>query len=114
MTQVLLVRILGEGASAEYLEDEWVFQGGSLATATFKGQVTEWDSSNNVIKLSQTYGSPSKDLLVGANTTASRFVSLITNPDLQPGSGRILYADNFSPIQRAADQAEDYKIVLNV
>jgi hypothetical protein len=102
------------GSSAEYIEDEWVYQGSSLYSSSFKGQVTEWDSPNNIIKLSQTQGIPTKDLLVGANTTASRFVGLVTNPGLQKRTGRLLYLDNLAPIQRAYDQTEDYKIVLNL
>lgn len=101
------------GTSVEYIEDEWVYQGSSLATAIFKGQVTEWDTGNNTIKLSQTQGQPTKDLLIGANTTAARFVSTITYPDIEPRSGYILYTDNITAIQRADDQAEDYKIILN-
>ena len=101
------------GTSVEYSEDEWVYQGSSLQNPTFKGYVTEWDSSNNTIKLSQTEGIAKKDLLIGANTTAARFVSFIINPALEPRSGRLLYTDNISAIQRADDQAEDYRIVLN-
>lgn len=101
------------GISVEYTEDEWVYQGTSLATARFRGYVTEWDSTNNIIKLSQTQGTATKDLLIGANTTAARFVSFIDNPTLQPRSGKLLYTDNISPIKRADDQAEDYRIVLN-
>ena len=101
------------GTSVEYSEDEWVYQGSSFASAFFKGYVVEWDSGNNIIKLAQTEGVPSKDLLIGANTTAARFVSAITNPTLQPRSGNLLYTDNMTAIQRADDQAEDYKIVLN-
>lgn len=100
------------GSSIEYVEDEWVFQGGSLGSATFKGFVVRWDSSNNTIKLSQTEGIPTKDLLIGANSTAARFVSYITNPTLRPRSGRLLYTDNMTAMQRADDQAEDYKIVI--
>jgi hypothetical protein len=101
------------GTSVEYNEDEWVYQGSSFATSFFKGYVVEWDTGNNIIKLAQTEGVPSKDLLIGANTTAARFVSSITNPTLQPRSGNLLYTDNMTAIQRADDQAEDYKIVLN-
>lgn len=101
------------GVSVEYTADEWVYQGASLATSTFKGYVTEWDSTNNIIKLSQTQGTATKDLLIGANTTAARFVSFIDNPALQPRSGKLLYMDNIPAIQRASDQAEDYRIVMN-
>ena len=89
------------------------YQGTSLSGATFKGYVTEWDTGNNTIKLSQTEGTPTKDLLIGSNTTAARFVSYITNPTLRPRSGKLLYTDNISAIQRADDQAEDYILVLN-
>lgn len=101
------------GTSVEYTEDEWVYQGASLSSAFFTGYVVEWDSGNNVIKLSNTNGTPSKDLLIGANTTAARFVSAITNPTLQPRTGNLLYTDNMTAVLRADDQAEDYKIVLN-
>jgi hypothetical protein len=101
------------GTSVEYSEDEWVYQGASYASSFFKGFVVAWDSGNNIIKLSNTEGIPTKDLLIGANTTAARFVSSITNPTLQPRSGNLLYTDNMTAIQRADDQAEDYKIVLN-
>jgi len=101
------------GTSVEYVEDEMVYQGASLASSFFRGHVVEWDSGNNIIKLSNTDGTPTKDLLIGANTTASRFVAAITNPTLQPRSGNLLYTDNMTAIERADDQAEDYKIVLN-
>ena len=101
------------GTSVEYVEDEVVYQGASLASSFFKGHVVEWDSGNNIIKLSNTDGIPTKDLLIGANTTAARFVASITNPTLQPRTGNLLYTDNMTAIQRADDQAEDYKIVLN-
>ena len=55
----------------------------------------------------------SKALLIGANTTAARFVAAITNPTLQPRTGNLLYTDNMTAVLRADDQAEDYKIVLN-
>lgn len=101
------------GTSVEYTEDEWVYQGASLATSFFTGYVVEWDTGNNIIKLSNTNGTPTKDLLIGANTTAARFVSAITNPTLQPRTGNLLYTDNMTAVLRADDQAEDYKIVLN-
>jgi len=101
------------GTSVEYVEDEWVYQGANFNSSFFKGYVVEWDSGNNIIKLSNTDGTPTKDLLIGANTTAARFVASITNPTLKPRSGKLLYTDNMTAVQRADDQAEDYKIVLN-
>ena len=101
------------GSSVNYIEDEYVYQGNNLATATFKGIVTTWDSANNLIKLSNIVGVPRAELLLGETSTAARFVSFVENQDLEPYSGKLLYIDNITPIERAPDQTEDFKIVLN-
>jgi len=100
------------GTSVEYLEDEIVYQGASLASAFFKGTVVEWDSSNNIIKLANIEGSPDTELLIGDSTAAARFVASVTFADLEHNSGQLLYIDNVLPIERAEDQTEDFKIVL--
>lgn len=101
------------GISVEYISDEYVYQGASLDNYTFKGRVVEWDSANNILKLSNVTGDPRSELLIGVTSTAARFLSSVTDPDMEPYSGKLLYIDNIIPIQRAADQAEDFKIVLN-
>jgi hypothetical protein len=74
--------------------------------------VLEWDGGNNTIKLTNTSGTPTTDLLIGNTSTASRFVDSVTNPDLEIYSGKLIYTNNIVPISRAADQTEDFKIVL--
>lgn len=101
------------GTSAEYIEDEFVYQGTSLATSTFRGRVYQWDSSNNIIKLTNTLGTPTTDILIGANSTGSRFVDSVTNPTLKRYTGELLYIDNIKPIMRDVDQTEDYKITFS-
>jgi hypothetical protein len=100
------------GTSVEYDVNEIVYQGTSLANSTFIGTVVIWDSSNNRVFLSNFKGDPTTDLLIGANSTAARFVTSITNPDLKYYSGKLLYTDNIKPIIRSEDQTEDFKIVL--
>lgn len=106
------LRLVTSTGSTDYVEDETVYQGTSLATAYFKGVVASWDSGNNIIKLTNTVGDPQADVLVGANSAAGRFVESITNKQLLDYSGNLLYIDNVSPIQRADDQTEDFKIVV--
>lgn len=101
------------GVSVEYVEDEYVYQGPNLDQYTFKGRVVEWDSSNNIVKLSNVTGDPRSELLIGVTSTAARFLSSVTEPDMKPFTGKLLYIDNIIPIERAEDQAEDFKIVLN-
>lgn len=101
------------GTSAEYVEDEFVYQGASLESSTYSGRVIEWDSSNNRLKLIDVKGIPTSDLVVGYTTGAARFIGSITYPDMEPYTGKLLYIDNITPITRTVDQAEDFKIILN-
>lgn len=100
------------GVSSEYIEDEIVYQGANPNQATFKGRVVAWDSANSIMKISNVEGVATTDLLTGQDSGASRFVDSVTNPGLQPLSGQLIYIDNVVPIQRDADQIEDFKIVL--
>jgi hypothetical protein len=100
------------GTSTEFEEDEIVFQGSSLNESFFRGKVVQWDSSNNLIRLSDVVGVPDTELLIGSSTTAARFVDSITSPDLENYSGQLLYINNIIPVERAEDQTEDFKIVL--
>ena len=100
------------GTSAEYIEDEIVYQGDNLPNAIFTGIVAEWDSPNNVIKLTNVEGDPGNELLIGNTSGAGRFLSSVTNPDMEPYTGKLLYIDNISPIERAEDQTETFQIVL--
>ena len=107
-----LMTLTLNGTSAEYIEDEIVYQGPSLAVATFSATVVEWDSANNQLKVSNTKGVPSSELVNGITSTASRFLGSITNPDMRRYTGNLLYIDNIIPVERSSDQVEDFKIIL--
>lgn len=100
------------GTSVNFKEDEYVYQGSSLSNSSFRGIVAEWDEPNNIIKLCNTQGTPNKDLLIGTETAASRFMDSWSYPDLEPYTGKLLYINNIEPIERAIDQAENFQIVL--
>lgn len=107
-----LMTVTVNGTSVDYDEDEVVYQGTSLSSSYFRGRVVEWDSGNSSMKLSGTVGNPTADLLIGATSSAARFVDSVTNPTLKKYSGNLLYIDNVEPIQRSDDQTEDFKIIL--
>lgn len=100
------------GTSADYIQDEWVYQGASLSTATFKGKVITWSPATGLIRLAEVDGIPSTESLIGANSVASRFVTSITYPELEQNSGKVLYINNITPITRNLGQTEDFKIVI--
>jgi hypothetical protein len=100
------------GSSADYIDDEWVYQGASFESAYFKGKVVSWNNTTGLIRLSQTDGSPSTQSLIGANSISSRFVTSIVYPELEQNSGKILYINNITPITRNIGQTEDFKIII--
>lgn len=113
VSQLTVLSMAESSSTTNYLEDEWVYQGQSLANATFKGIVVEWDYSNNSLKLSNVFGNPTSDIITGNTTTTTRYVSSILNPDMQPYSGKLLYIDHITPIERSIDQNEEFKILLS-
>ena len=43
---------------------------------------------------------------------AKNIICFEANPELQPGNGDIVYIENRKPIQRASDQTEDIKLII--
>ncbi len=107
-----VLRLTVSPGSVNFNEDEYVYQGESLSAAIFKGLVVDFDTSNNILQLTDTFGDVTSTILLGANSGAARFVESITEKELRLYSGSLLYIDQIVPIERAADQTEDYKIVL--
>jgi hypothetical protein len=106
VTQILLT------SGSSYLNDELVYQGNSVANATFSANVA--DVFTNAIRCTNRFGTPIPgDLLIGDTSGISRTVIDFTNPELAGESGDLVYTENRSPVQRSDGQAEFVKIVLN-
>jgi len=59
-----------------------------------------------------TPSSSSSETVTLANNNTLSFTSGYANPELQPDSGNIVYIENRKPIQRASDQTEDIKLII--
>lgn len=109
--QTLLITTAGIG---DFNQDETVYQGTSISSASFSGKVVYWDSGNSNVVLINTQGVPSSELtLIGQDSFTVRSISSITEGDLTEYSGRILYVDNFKPITRDPDQIENFKLIVH-
>jgi len=96
-----------------FTEDEMVFQGPTLAEATFTGTVLSFDTSTNVLRLINTVGTPVTNALVTGNTsTTVRTLFGFSTPNFVLQSGYIYYIENRSGIERSTDGIEQFKIVL--
>lgn len=109
--QMTTITVSGSGSS--FAADETVFQGASAAAGTFSAELVDFDSANNTARVVYPVGTTSSGALIGETTAASRFVTAVTNPDLEYYSGQIVYIDNVTPVVRNASQTEDIKIVIS-
>lgn len=96
---------------AAYTYDEQVYQGVSLAAATFTANVS--DVFTNSVELVNTQGTITLGVaLVGVTSAISRAVLSSTPPDLDTESGDLVYTENRAPVVRGLGQAELVKVVL--
>ena len=106
VTQLLLTS--GPG----YLSDELVYQGTSVANATFTANVS--DIFSNAVETSNVKGYPIAGSSLTGNTSGTvRTVIAFTTPGLDEESGDLIFTDNRAPVHRAPGQSEVINIVLN-
>lgn len=96
-----------------FVQDEKVYQGDSLETATFVGTVLSFDTASNVLRLINTVGTPITNASVYGNTSSTvRTLFGVSTPNFVLQSGYIYYIENRTGVQRSADGIEQFKIVL--
>ena len=52
------------------------------------------------------------EVVTGAGSTATGTISALTNPEIEYNSGKVIYAEDRSPITRATDQTENVKLIV--
>ena len=63
--------VMSAGGSGTFTPDEAIYQGASLAAATFKGMVVSWDSTTRTLRINDTSGSLAADTNVVGDTSAA-------------------------------------------
>jgi hypothetical protein len=96
-----------------FTNDEIVYQGLDLATASFFGRVLSFDPATNVVRLLNMTGTPTiNSPLKGDTSTTTRTILSYSEPDFSIFSGYISHIENRSGVTRSADGIEQYKFVL--
>jgi hypothetical protein len=96
-----------------YMNDEVVYQGNSLDTATFVGTILSFDPAANLIRLINTTGSLTTNAPVyGYTSQTTRTLLSYNTPIFTLFSGYMSYIENRSGITRSADGIEQFKLVL--
>lgn len=97
----------------DFTQDEYVYQGASLGTASFVGRVLSWTNSTSKALIINTIGTPTiSQTLIGSTSFTTRVVTSKTEGLLEKYSGRLLYVDNIKPVTRSDDQIEDFQILI--
>jgi hypothetical protein len=96
-----------------YEEDEILYQGNSLAEATFTATVLSFDPASNVIRLINTVGDYSVNApIFGNSSLTARTVLSVSTPDFILFSGYLTYIENRASVQRSFDGIEQFKFVV--
>ena len=99
-------------AGASYTLNEYVYQGSSASSASAYGFLHA--QTSNEARLIRVIGTFATGLpLVGANSGVSRTVTSVTDPELKPYSGDMLYIENAVKTDRADGQAENIKLTIS-
>jgi hypothetical protein len=112
------------GAVGKVVEWDSVLQILYYQQESFKGYGTN-ATTGGLVAFSGTYvitggtsgatgvpSSTSSETVTLANSNSLTLTSGYATPELQPDSGDIIYLENRKPIQRASDQTEDIKIII--
>jgi hypothetical protein len=107
---------LQAGVTGTFTVDEIITQ----ATTGATGRIVSYDSTNRIIYYIKQQGVQNNIAfttgynITGAGSSAVGNVSALGNPEVAVDSGDIIYYENRRPINRASDQLEDIKIVVEM
>lgn len=83
-----------------------------------KGIVDSYDATNGIIRYHQTEETGYTDFSTAdyvrpeGDSGAGQDVTAINNPEVEPYSGQVIFLENRTPVNRASDQIETIKLVL--
>lgn len=100
-----------------YTSGEVVYQGPSLARATFKAKIVSFNPATNILKVINTTGTPSlNEVLVQESVSTGqaiiRTLLQVTEPDFIIYSGYMTYIENRTGVERSSDATEQFRVVL--
>jgi hypothetical protein len=103
--------------TGSFVSGQIIYQGPSLASASFTAQVVSFDVTNNILRVINTNGTPTiNDALIqdasGAVNVAVRTLLATETPDFILYSGYMTYIENRTAIQRSPDGTEQFRLVL--
>ena len=103
-----------------FVDDDVVYQGASLATATATGRAVTWTPlgvAGSTLTVTFTRGTWANGAIIHGVTSGATYTlnatTGVTTPELEKGSGHLLYLNSRAAIQRTATQAEQLRVILD-
>ena len=111
------IQILVSSGLGSYSSGEVVYQGPSLARATFKAKIVSFNPATNILKVINTTGTPTlNEVLVQESVSTGqaiiRTLLQVTEPDFIIYSGYMTYIENRTGVERSGDATEQFRVVL--
>ena len=85
--------VMSTGGSGAFTIDEAIYQGASLAAATFKGIVVSWNATTRVLRINDTSGNLAAAATTGDTSGAVWSLSSITDPTGKADLDQVLPTD---------------------
>ncbi len=97
-----------------FIDDETVYIGTSLATATAIANVAHWDPGDNYLYINNITGIfTAQQIVRGVTSGASVPVLSVSNSELKLYSGDLIYMENRTNVTRKDNQIDQVKVVLS-
>jgi len=110
----LYTKITTSPGVGNFIADETVYQGESLAASTFSAKVISFNPIQNALYLNDIRGTPQTNItLKGLTSGSTRVCNSVENPSLKLYSGKVLYIINNVAITRDASQTEQIRFILS-
>lgn len=105
--------LVSDPGISNFENDETLYVGSTLSTATMVANVAHWSPADNYLYINNITGSFSAAQLVRGNSSGTVATVLeIANSEVKLYSGDVIYLENRENIVRNEDQIEQIKIVL--
>lgn len=106
--------LVSDPVVANFVNGETVYIGSSIAAANAVANVAHWSSGDNYLYINNITGSfPVSQSVRGATSGITTPILGVSNSEIKPFSGDLIYMENRTNIKRVDNQIDQIKIVLS-
>jgi hypothetical protein len=106
--------LIADPGITNFTNDETVYLGSSIETATAIANVAHWAPGDNYLYINNITGTfAAQQIIKGATSGVSTPILEIANSDIRTFSGDVIYAENRTNVVRKDNQIDQIKIVLS-